>query len=273
MSSPFVAAAMSEALCSAADLCEASADTRVRELNRYLRDTREPDGSWRFAPDEDRWPPDADSTACALAALLRAGSQATGPILGQVLAMQRDADGLIRPWLRWYTAAAERLDGNVGDAIVTANVLLATSRAGEDDSGLSRALEAHVRSRGLERLATVYYDALPVRTYYLARVLAPISSRGPIALALRTFLARIDPRGLNAVDLAGALAAAALLEVVPTVHRILPLLLALQQVDGAWPAARWFVDPADKVWCSAAFSTAVAMEALGFVEDTTLAGN
>jgi hypothetical protein len=83
---------------------------------------------------------------------------------------------------------------------------------------------------------------------------------------LKQFLRGLDPQGLNAVDVAAALVAAALLELGPVVRRLVPHLLALQEIDGAWPGARWFVDPADKVWSSAAISTALALEALGLAD-------
>ena len=266
MRSPFVAAAMSEALCSTAELGVIGANAGLCELTRYLRDTREVDGSWCFEPHGRRWPPDADSTACALAVMARAGETAGEPVLRQILQVQPAADGLIRPWLLWYSAAQERLDGNVADAIVTANVLFAANRIEEDRTELLRRLEAHLLTQGLGRLATVYYDSLAVRSYYLARALTPVSLSQPIATAVVEFLTEFDGDGVNIVDLAAALAAAALLGVTSTARRLLPRVLSHQQTDGTWPAARWFVDPADKVWSSAAFSTALAVEALALIE-------
>jgi hypothetical protein len=272
MRSPFVAAAMCEALCSAADLGVTGAREGVHELSRYLRDTREVDGSWRFEPHERPWPPDADSTACSLAALARADQADSEPILGRIVDVQTGPDGLIRPFLLWYSPAAECLDGNVADAIVTANVLLAASRIGGGVSSLVSALEEHVRGRGLRGVATAYYDSLPVRSYYLARTLTPVWMDGPAARAMRRFLSELEADGLNVVDVAAAVAAAALLGVTSTAQRLLPHLLALREPDGAWAEARWFVDRVGQVWGSAAFSTALAVEALALVERRALVG-
>lgn len=259
--SPFVAAAVCEALCSAGDH-GIDARAGLGEITRYLRDTQEGDGSWCFDPHELRWPPDADSTSCAVAALARAGEMVAEPILDRILHLQPSVDGLIRTWLVWYSEAEERLDCNAADAIVTANVLVAATRVGHDVSGLLGALEDHVRSRGLGGVATTYYDSLPMRSYYLARAVAPISGDGPTARAVRQFLADVDTESLNAVDIAAALAAAALLGVDPVAERLLPRLLAGAGTRGARPEGRWFTDPAGNAWRSAAFSTALAVEAL-----------
>lgn len=260
--SPFVAAAMCEALCAVSELGVSEARSGVARLTEYLQNQREGDGSWCFEPHERRWPPDADSTACALAALARAGEPAAASILRRIVGDQSSPEGLLRPWLLWHPGAEERLDGNVADAIVTANVLFASHRAGENGTDVLRALEDHVASRGLAGLATVYYDSLPVRAYYLARAVVPLSSDGPVARALRAFISELDPRKLNVVDAAAVLAAAAFLGVASGVSGLLPGLLAAGEPGGTWPEERWFVDPADKIWRSAAFSTALAVEAL-----------
>jgi hypothetical protein len=272
MRSPFVAAAVCETFCAAADLSTPEVRAGAADLAGYLVGTRETDGSWCFEPEGRPCPPDADTTACAAAALARTGSVVAQGIMTRIIESQCDAGGLIRPWLLWYAAAAERLDGNAGDAIVTSNVLLAASRSGLNITWLLGALQDHVRERGLSGLATVYYDSLAVRSYYLARAVAPISTEGSLAHILRRFLSDLDPAGLNVVDLAAGVAAAAQLGVESTSRRLLPELLALQDSEGAWPGSRWFVDAADNVWRSAAFSTALAIEALalarskGFVD-------
>jgi hypothetical protein len=241
MSSPFVAAAACEALRAA------GADSDAFET--YLRATREPEGSWLFEPERRRWPPDADTTACAIAALPDDAS-----ILGRIVEVQPDGDGLIRPWLLWHRGAAERMDRNASDAIVTANVVFAARRAGIDCSSLLAALERHVGANGLEHAATVYYDSPALRAYYLARAAAD----GPIGRAVLEFVAEAtSPSG---VDAAATLAAAALVG-APTA----PLAEAVhagQQRDGGWPESRWFTDPANYVWQSRTFSTALAVEAL-----------
>ncbi len=259
--SPFVAAGVCEALCSAADH---GVDVRaeLEEVAQYLRDTREAEGSWCFDPHERRWPPDADSTACALAALTRLGESFSEPILDEVLRLQPASDGLIRPWLVWYPEADERLDGNAADAIVTANVVFAATRIGLDVSELLGALEQHVTSRGLAGIATTYYDSPAIRAYYLARAVAPASSDGPTVRVLRQFLADVDPEALDVVDVAAALAAAALLGVDSAAGGLTSRLLATAEPDGGWPEARWFTDPAGYTWRSEAFSNALAVEAL-----------
>jgi hypothetical protein len=209
MQSPFVAAAGCEAY-------------PVPALLRYLKDTREPDGSWMFEPHERTWPPDADSTSCALAALARAGEDVDASILRRIVAEQPDERGLIRPWLLAYPAAQERLDQNVGDAIVSANVLFAARRIGVEREALARALTAHVRANGVENVATVYYASPQLRAYYLARAGVEVAFMPPERERL----------------------------------------LARQRRDGSWPADPWFTDPAGYIWSSRMFSTAFAVEML-----------
>ena len=270
MVSPFVAAAVCEALCAAADRGAPGARAGVQELGRYLRAVREADGSWCFEPVGRPCPPDADTTSCALAALARAGEAGREPILSRIVDVQPSEDGLIRPWLLWYAGAGERLDGNIADAIVTSNVLLAGARLGADVSSVQAALEDHVRVRGLRGVATVYYDSLAVRTYYLARALSPVAIDGPTAQALRRFLSDLGSDDLNIVEVAAAVAAGALLGAAAPVGDLVPHLLASQERDGSWPAARWFGDIRGTAWRSAAFSTALAVEALTLVEGRTL---
>jgi prenyltransferase/squalene oxidase-like repeat protein len=252
MSSPFVAAAAGEAFSAAGQAARADATVA------YLRHTREADGSWSFEPHGRRWPPDADSTSCALAALAALEGASSEPILQRIIEQQPAEGGLLRPWLIWYPAAQERLDGNVADAIVTANVLLAAQRLGQDPGRLLATLEDHVRANGLERLATVYYDSLPVRAYYLARAVAGVSPDGPTARAVRALVSGPSVESANCVDAAAAIAAAALVGVDADARS----LLALQQKDGSWPEASWFTDSASYSWRSRAFSTALAVEAL-----------
>jgi hypothetical protein len=252
MSSPFVAAAAGEAFAAAGQAARGAATVA------YLRHTREPDGSWSFEPHGRRWPPDADSTSCALAALAALEGASSEPILQRIAEQQPAEGGLLRPWLIWYPAAQERLDGNVADAIVTANVLLAAQRLRQDTGRLLATLEDHVRANGLERLATVYYDSLPVRAYYIARAVAALAPDGPSARAVRALVTGEHGDVTNCVDAAAAIAAAALVGVDTEVRD----LLALQQEDGSWPEASWFTDSASYSWRSRAFSTALAVEAL-----------
>ena len=152
--SPFVAAAACEALAAAGEEPEPFA--------QYLRDTREPDGSWMFDPSGRRWPPDADTTSCAVAALVDGAE-----IVRRIVATQPDPDdGLVRPWLLWHEGATERMDRNASDAIVTANVIFAAERVGEDASALRDALERHLATRAVK---TVYYDSPSLQAYYFAR--------------------------------------------------------------------------------------------------------
>lgn len=258
--SPFVAAAMCEAF--------RAAGTRDEKITRYLQETHEADGSWCFDPHGHRWPPDADDTACALAALAGLGEATSTAILDRIVDEQPGSDGLIRPWLVWHPGAGERLDGNAPDSIVTANVLYAATRTGHDGGSLLGVLEDHVRDRGLEGLTTVYYDSLPIRSYYLARALMPLSLHGPTLQLVRRFLADLEPNGLNVVDAAAALAAAALLGVEAAVRRLLETVVATQRWNGKWPKAKWFVSPPGGVWRSSAFSTALGVEALALVRGT-----
>jgi hypothetical protein len=249
LESPFVAAPACEALSAAG----ASADT----FAGYLRRTREPDGSWMFEPEgRRRWPPDADSTACSVAALARVDGPSSAHVIRRIADEQLCPDGLIRPWLHWHPGAA-RLE-NSGDAIVTANVVVAARRVSADCDALVPALDAHVAAAGVDGLRTAYYDSLPLRAYYLARA----RSDGPVAQLVRELLQSVDGTKLEAVDAAAALAAAALLGVRSTVDELLPLVLGLQQPDGGWPESHWFTDRVRNVWRSRTFSTALAVEAL-----------
>jgi len=129
---------------------------------------------------------------------------------------------LIRPWLVWNRLEQELVDGNVGDAIVTANVVTAARRLGVECTTLAQTLDNHVATQGVEGIATVYYDSLPLRAYYLARAGVPVAVTPPDRAAL----------------------------------------LARQQPDGSWPADPWFTDRLGQTWRSRMFSTAFALEVL-----------
>ncbi len=178
-----------------------------------------------------------------------------------MLRLQPGSDGFVTV-ARCVPEAEERLDENAPDAIVTANVVFAATRVGLDVSELLGALEDHVSARGLGGIATTYYDSPAIRAYYLARAVAPASFDGPTARMLRQFLENVAPESLDVVDVAAALAAAALLGVESAAGGLTSRLLATAEAGGGWPEARWFTDPAGYTWRSEAFSNALAVEAL-----------
>jgi hypothetical protein len=178
IASPFVAAAACQALEAAGEDPEPFA--------HYLRQTREADGSWRFDPEGRRWPPDADTTSCAVAALAD-GSD----VLRRIVATQPDpADGLVRPWLLWHEGATERPDRNTSDAVVTANVVYAAQRVGVDASALRSALERHVAAGEIK---SVYYDSPFWQDYYFSR--AGIARELPLVTSVERLVAEQEADG------------------------------------------------------------------------------
>jgi len=256
MLSPFVAALM----------CEAGA----REIGaRYLEQTMEPGGIWRFAPHaDDPWPPDVDDTVCAAAALHSQGrlTVEAAAFVGQLEA-RRTGDDLLETWL----IDPEQHPGrhNDADPIVTANALLFLHRVGHGQAPLARTLEAGVLSairRGPVRSS--YYQSTLVQAAFIARWAA--EARTPVSLdvlgELRAWLSAVDVRVLSAMELAAVVAAASWSADAELVWGAVPRLLATQEPSGLWAPGVAFVDPGGGRYGSQALTTAVALAGLAASE-------
>jgi hypothetical protein len=221
----------------------------------YVRGRRRPDGLWQYDATLDV-PPDADTTACSLAALSEC-SGADGLEEGADLlrSFWRPDGGPFRTWRVGGMWSQRDRD----DAVVNCNVVCALSRLG------SPATPAELEAvRGLVQQSTGgsrYYCAPATLAHALDRAgldpdaLPPAASARPDA---RDVLGCVEWLcGLRRPDadlVAGVLAA--------------------QERDGAWPAWPWVtaVGRPKPFWGSAAVSTALALEALGTADAGLAAG-
>jgi hypothetical protein len=258
--SPFVAAAICEAIC------EAGVDkTAVLQRQiRYLLESMEDGGLWRFSSEKREWPLDVDDTACALAALQRIGIGIPEPktILNWLLPTQTAGDGLLRTWIEPRRGSRDGI--NETDAIVTANALLLAERVGTPAESLALGLYQHLEHRGLTRASSLYYNSPALRAYYIVRwaVASPKSVARKTERLVNSLLAGKGITTLNPAELAAYVSTVARLGDHQHLLRLLPLLLAWQDDQGRWPIAQCFVDPGGGIYGSAELSTALAVEAL-----------
>ena len=267
--SVFPTAVMAHSLSFAPD----ATGVRQRALD-FLAAEMQPGGVWkhwpRSHPQHAFLLPDLDDTACASAALTRAGRAIPdnrGLLLGN-----RNRRGLFRTWLLQYRhplamyafftrTSAKPFDA---DAVVNANVLFYL--------GAIPAVVGHlltVLREDRERHCDKWYDNPFVIWYFFARALHGLTAEAGDLIAGK--LAAATPS--NALE--HALAACALLSLGRPAD--VGMLLGAQLPSGAWPAAPVYhggrarkrdgtfgePHPDTPYWGSEAWTTAFAVEALG----------
>lgn len=261
----FPTAVMAHSLSFAPD----AAGVRERALD-FLAAEMQPGGVWshwpRIHPQHAFLLPDLDDTACASAALTRAGRDI--PDNRALLLKSRNRRGLFRTWLLRYRhplamyafftrTSAKPFDA---DAVVNANVLF---YLGEIPEVVEQLLDVLRENR--ERQCDKWYDNPFVVWYFFARALG---SKAADLIGKKIDAATPS----NALD--HALAACALLHIgrAPDVGS----LCRSQLSSGAWPAAPVYhggrarrrdgtfgePHPDTPYWGSEAWTTAFAIEAL-----------
>jgi hypothetical protein len=263
--SVFPTAVMAHSLSFAPD----AADVHRRALD-FLEAEMQPRGVWkhwpRTHPQHAFLLPDLDDTACASAALVRAGRRI--PDNRALLLKNRNRHGLFRTWLldlrhplamyAFFTrTSAKPFDA---DAVVNANVLFYLGEIPEVVEHLLRVLREN-----RERHCDKWYDNPFVVWYFFARALPELAGE-----LIEQKIARATPS--NALE--HALAACALLSCGRTAN--VDALLKMQLESGAWPAAPVYhggrarkrpgtfgePHPDTPYWGSEAWTTAFAIEAL-----------
>jgi hypothetical protein len=256
-----------------------AAAVRERALD-FLEREMEPRGVWqhraRAHPAYDGLVGDADDTACAAAALVRAGRDV--PDVAKILLANRTSDGRFRTWLpaaadlrrpkalwQLFVRGTARLTDV--DAVVNANVLHFLGR--HDDHAAVVAWLLAILREDRETDCDKWYDNPFAVWYFFARALAPVSDEA------RALLARKLQAATPGTALDRALAASALAWCgIPA--PIEPL-LELQTPQGSWPAAPLynggrarrrdgtFVPGSGNsmMWGSEELTTSFALEALG----------
>lgn len=256
----------------------AAARVRERALD-FLAAEMEPRGLWkhwpRAHPHHHQLPPDLDDTACASAALARAGR--TFPDNRALLLGNRNREGLFRTWkltlaqLRhplvtfffFRNTSAKPFDV---DAVVNANVLAYLGASDATQPVVDHLL--HVLREHLEPVCDKWYENPFAVWYFFSRALRGVAPEAGEVIARR--IAASTPK--NALEL--ALAACALLDWNRKPD--LGPLLALQQESGSWPAAGLyhggrrrlgrfaFAEPHPDTpwWGSEALTTAFCLEAI-----------
>jgi hypothetical protein len=209
----------------------------------YIANSRRSDGLWHYDPALDI-PPDADATACALAALARDGRRADIADGADLLrAFWRSEGGPFRTW--WGEGAWSRTDRD--DPVVNCHVLYALRLLGVPATDVERAAVAALVRRSVN--GPRYYG-----------------SPGAVALACRR--AGIGPEDWPPIVAAPPKDGLGLLQWFTATGRqreeIVPLLLRLQRPDGSWPIATWVTGAGapPPIWGSPAITTALTLEAL-----------
>lgn len=210
----------------------------------YIRAERRPDGLWEYDKSLGL-PPDADSTACALAALARHGQRAD--VLGGdtlLRAFWRVGAGPFQTWRAPSPLSGPERD----DAVVNGNVLFALRRLGAPATPAELAAVEQLFRRSP---ASRYYCYPATIAHAAARAGLPPDVLAPAAAA------RPTPEHLLGVVQWLCATRAAPPELTNAV-------LEAQRADGAWPIWPWVTGHGNPrpFWGSPAVTTALAIEAL-----------
>lgn len=211
----------------------------------FIRKQRRPDGLWEYDPAGKTIPPDADSSACSLAALALHGEPAD--VVGGADLLRsywRPGAGPFRTWREPAERAAPERD----DAVVNCNVAFALRLMGAP-------LTPDESAAVIPFLRAAHYTQ-----YYCS----------PATIAHAARRAGLDPAILSAAviarpharDLLGCAQWLCGLR-HPDQERIAAL-LAAQRADGAWPIWPWVTGEGSpkQYWGSPAVTTALVLEAL-----------
>jgi hypothetical protein len=211
----------------------------------FIRSHRRRDGLWVYDPSIDI-PPDADSTACSLAALALHGDPSD--LIGGVELLRgfwRPGDGPFRTWIAGGMWSLPERD----DPVVNCNVLYALGLLGSPVTEPERSAATHLLARAVG--GSRYYCAFATLAHAARRaglsldgLPAAATARPPVAdlLGCVRWLC-----GMPAVD-----------------EETLAVILQAQRPDGSWPIAPWVtaVGQPNPFWGSPAVTTALALEAL-----------
>ena len=248
-----------------------AAAVRRRALD-FLHAERIPPGLWRYwsARSGKGISPDADDTALISFVLLEAGEGGDLPAANrQLLAANRDRDGIFQTWFR---APGARNDT---DSVVNANVLLYLGD-GPDTAGAAARLR-EVASAGEVADSFWYYTTELAFHYALSRAFRHgAASLADVVPALRSqVLARRRPDLSFGDELDTALAACTLLNLAPagsptdreTIRAAAGFLLARPQEHGGWRSIAYYQgpeppSPRTRFFGSAELTTALCLEAL-----------
>jgi hypothetical protein len=212
----------------------------------FIRSQRRPDGLWEYDPVGHHMPPDADSSACSLAALALHGISSDVAHGGDLLrSFWRPEAGPFRTW----RTPSERASPERDDAVVNCNVLFALRLLGAP----ATPAEQEVVLQFLRRAQRTQYYCAPSTIAHAARragldptLLPPFVTARPLPkylLACVQWLCGMAERDDERIA----------------------VVLAAQSENGAWPIWPWVTgdgrDP-KQYWGSAAITTALAIEAL-----------
>lgn len=228
-------------------------------LLSLLRESFTGAGEVHFFSDPALLPADVDCTVLALVALHERGlSLPLDPqsVLDRV-ASNVGSDGVLRVY---FTDDAQR--GERVDAVVCINALSAFARFGREQelAASERYMRAYVASSAFHE-GTRYYPSPDLVLYFLSRLMAFDGLRTRLLPLLQErLLERLEAPG-SALDL-GARVVAGSRAQVPA-KWALARLSALQDREGAWPAAPCFrYGRTPRYFGSEALTTAVAIQAL-----------
>ncbi|MFI4925674.1 MAG: hypothetical protein ACHQJ7_11115 [Vicinamibacteria bacterium] len=217
----------------------------MRRATAYLRSARRPDGLWAFDRSLDI-PPDADTTACALAALAHHAPDADlhgGAAL--LRTFWRAPEGPFRTWPDTGMWAGSGRD----DAVVNGNVVLALDELGAPAS--------HAEIAAVERLIAKRVDG--PRYYVSACATAYAARRAGLRPDRLPSVTTAQPPPGDVLGCAQWILGTGRRDPV-TIDAI----VNAQRGDGSWPRLPWCKAAQRPVpyWGSEAVTTAIAIEAL-----------
>ena len=211
----------------------------------FILGERRPDGLWEYDPALGI-PPDADSTACALAALALHGI--TAPLAegaGLLRSFWREGTGPFRTWRAGGKWSLPERD----EAVVNCNILLALRLLGSPATPPEEAAVFDLLRR----------TPGPARYYCAAATMAHAARRAGLGWDRLPTVATARPPADDLIGSAQWLCAS------PTADAgLVDAVLGAQQPDGRWRIGPWVTGAGtpQPFWGSPAITTALALEAL-----------
>ena len=219
----------------------------------FILGQRRPDGLWEYDPALGI-PPDADSTACALAALALQGM--TAPLAGGADLLRsfwREGGGPFRTWRAGGKWSLPERD----EAVVNCNILLALRLLGAPATPSEEATVVDLLQR----------TPGPARYYCAAATMAHAARRAGLGWEQLPAVATARPPADDLIGSAQWLCAS------PTADAgLIDAVLGAQRPDGRWPIWPWVtgVGTPQPFWGGPAITTALALEALSRHPDSSL---
>jgi hypothetical protein len=218
---------------------------RIARAVAYIRSQRRADGLWEY-DQAIRIPPDSDSTACSLAALVLHGDRSE--VIGGADLLRsywRSREGPFRTWKAAGMWSLPERD----DPVVNCNVLCALRLLGSPATEIETAA---VQRMLLGGKASRYYCS-PATIAHAAR-------RAGLDVNALPALVTARPKANDVLGCAQWLCA-----MPEGDESLIAALLAAQRPDGAWPIWPWVMaaETPKPYWGSPAITTALALEALG----------